>query len=121
MSEPAPRIAFLARGGALYVGIESGALETPGLQYPAIVQVLCMPSQGSVPGSIGVTTLITPVLLPLPVLPLHAGEVLQPCGAEDQRYPLTADFLPQYLAAVERQKAGPARIVPVGTLFGRGR
>jgi hypothetical protein len=121
MTAPAaPRVAFLCRGGSLFVGLETDDLEIPGLRYPAIVQFVAMPGPGAVAGSVGITTLTTPVALPTPWLPCQPGEVLISMGAEDLAYPVAAEFVPNYLALIDRIKSAQSPILRPG-LFARGR
>lgn len=105
MTDTAPKIAFLARGGSLYVGVESGDLDTPGLRYPALVQMVSLPAPGALAGQMGINTITVPVALPLPWLPAQPGETLIPVGADDATYPATHEFIPSYLGLVERIKA----------------
>lgn len=101
MTEP---VALLSRGNVLYIGLESELVEQPALRYPALIQLLSLPAQGQLAGQLGIQTLTVPVALPMPYLRLAPGEVVQPLSAEDAQYPPTRDFLPQYLALVERIK-----------------
>lgn len=99
-----PKLAFISRGGTLYIGIESSDVAQPGLQHPAIVQMVSLPAPGSLAGQVGINTISLPVLLPVAWLPLQDGEQLIPHGPDDASWPPAQEFVPLYLNLLDRAK-----------------